>query len=347
VSTLATAIPMPHLSGMRATTLGDSGLPATQLGLGLAAVGRPAYITLGRDAALGDERSPDDMRLRTHALLDAAARSRVKYVDAARSYGSAEAFLSDWLSLHPEIDAPTIGSKWGYEYTAGWRMDADVHEQKEHSRERFTRQLAESRRLLGHRLAIYQIHSATLESGCLDDAPLLDALVGERHAGSYAAIGLTLTGPGSPDTLARALSLRLGGERVFDVVQATFNPLEPSIAPNLERAHDAGLGVIVKEAFANGRLTPANDLPADALLRAHLEEIASHYAVPIDHLAVAFVLAHPFVDVVLSGAATPAQLTSHLAATSLVLDPDDCRALADLAEAPTRYWSTRADLPWQ
>jgi aryl-alcohol dehydrogenase-like predicted oxidoreductase len=331
---------------MRNTALGDTGLIVTPIGLGLAAVGRPAYITLGRATALGEDRSPEDMRTRTHGLLGAATRSGIGYVDVARSYGRAEEFLAEWLRAQSPTSM-TIGSKWGYEYTAGWQMDADVHEQKEHTLERFTRQLAESRRLLGDRLSIYQIHSATLESGCLDDAPLLDALVAERHAGSYAAIGLTLTGPGSPDALDRALSLRLGGERVFDVVQATFNPLEPSIAPCLERAHDAGLGVIVKEAFANGRLTPANDLPADAALRACLEKIASHYAAPIDHLAVAFVLAHPFVDVVLSGAATPAQLTSHLAATSLVLDPDDRRALADLAEAPARYWSTRAELPWQ
>ena len=47
----------------------------------------------------------------------------VRYFDAARSYG-AEAFLASWLErngLGPgEV---TVGSKWGYEYSAGWRVD--------------------------------------------------------------------------------------------------------------------------------------------------------------------------------------------------------------------------------
>jgi aryl-alcohol dehydrogenase-like predicted oxidoreductase len=333
---------------MRAKPLGDSGLVVSEIGLGLAAVGRPAYITLGRAEDLPAERSPEAMRERTHALLDAALAARVRYVDVARSYGRAEEFLASWLDARrPAEGALSVGSKWGYEYTGGWRMDAAVHEEKEHTRGRFERQLAESSRLLGDRLALYQIHSATLESGCLDDADLLAALVGARRAGRHRAVGLTVTGPRAADTLARALGCRAGGERVFDVVQATLNALEPSIAPVLARAHDAGLGVIVKEAVANGRLTPANDRPDDAGAVAALARVARRHGVPIDRVAVAFALGHPFVDVVLSGAATTAQLASHVAATALVLDDADRRALAALAEPPERYWATRARLAWR
>jgi aryl-alcohol dehydrogenase-like predicted oxidoreductase len=64
---------------------------------------------------------------------------------------------------------------------------------------------------------------------------------------------------------------------------------------------------------------------------------------PPDRLAVAFVLAHPFVDVALSGAATVEQLGSHVAALG---QPIDTPPLADLAESPERYWKTRASLPW-
>lgn len=333
---------------MRAKLLGDSGLVVSEIGLGLAAVGRPAYITFGRAADLPGDRTPEAMRDRTHALLDAAVDAGVRYVDVARSYGRAEEFLAAWLhARRPAPEALVIGSKWGYEYTGGWRMDAAVHEEKEHTRERFERQLAESARLLGDRLALYQIHSATLESGCLDDEELLAALVAARRAGRCRAIGLTLSGPRSAETLARALACRAGGERVFDVVQATLNPLEPSVAPALARAHDAGLGVIVKEAVANGRLTPANDRADDAAAVAKLGRIARRHGVPIDRVAVAFALAHPFVDVVLSGAATTAQLASHVAATALVLDDADRRALAAVAEPPERYWATRARLAWR
>jgi aryl-alcohol dehydrogenase-like predicted oxidoreductase len=332
---------------MRTSALGDSGLVASALGLGLAAVGRPAYITLGRARDLPADRSPAAMRERTHRLLDAAAVAGVRYVDVARSYGRAEEFLAAWLAAALPLDPPvTVGSKWGYEYTGAWRLDAAVHERKEHTRARFARQLDESTRLLGDRLALYQVHSATLESGVLDDAGLLAALVAARRAGRCRAVGVTVTGPHAAATIERALEARADGERVFDVVQATFNVLERSVAPALARAHDAGLGVIAKEVVANGRLTPANDRPADAALVARLETIARRHGVPVDRVATAFALAQPFVDVTLSGAATTDQLASHVAAASLALSDADRRALAALAEPPERYWATRARLAW-
>jgi aryl-alcohol dehydrogenase-like predicted oxidoreductase len=56
----------------------------------------------------------------------------------------------------------------------------------------------------------------------------------------------------------RALETTIDGVRLFDAVQATWNLLEISAGPALRRAAAAGLGVIVKEALANGRLTEAN-----------------------------------------------------------------------------------------
>jgi aryl-alcohol dehydrogenase-like predicted oxidoreductase len=318
---------------------------SSRLGLGLAALGRPAYITLGRSHALGDDRSGESMYERTAAVLDAAWAAGVRYFDVARSYGRAEEFLARWLAER-EIPAAaaTVGSKWGYRYTAAWRLDAAVHEEKEHSLARFRSQLAESRALLGGRLDLYQIHSATLESGCLDDRPLLEALVEGRERRAYRAIGLTLTGARSAATLERALAIRIGGVRVFDAVQATFNLLEPSLARALAAAHGEGLGVIAKEVFANGRLSPANDRREDAPLVATLERTAARAGLGIDGLAVAWVRAHPFVDVALSGAVTPTQIAAHAAAGTL---PGALLAgLASLAETPEHYWSTRASLPW-
>jgi aryl-alcohol dehydrogenase-like predicted oxidoreductase len=325
--------------------LGSTGLPVSRLGLGLAAVGRPGYITLGRARDLPAERTRAALAARSADLLDVAHAAGVRYYDAARSYGRAEEFLARWLAERRIArPAATVGSKWGYRYTAGWAADAPVHEQKELSLDRFTTQLAETRALLGDWLDLYQIHSATVESGCLDDEPLLRALVQGRRDGAYRALGLTLSGATSAATLARALEARVDGERVFDVVQATFNCLEPSLATPLQRAHDAGLGVIAKEVFANGRLTDANARPEDAPLLARLGALAN--GVSLDRLALAFVLAHPFVDVALSGAATTSQLTSHVAALELSLDAATRSALAAVAEPPERYWTTRGRLPW-
>jgi aryl-alcohol dehydrogenase-like predicted oxidoreductase len=221
-----------------------------------------------------------------------------------------------------------------------------VHEQKELTRTRFEEQLVESRALLGAHLALYQIHSATAESGCLQDPALLAALVAGRRDGHYRAVGLTLSGPTSARTLVQAMAARVDGEPVFDTVQATFNCLEPSLAPVLAEAHAAGLGVIVKEMHANGRLTPANTRPDDAGLGTRLGGLAGELGTDLAGLAVAFVLAHPFVDVALSGAATTAQLAAHRAAVDLTLDDGARAAIAATAEPPASYWTTRAALAW-
>jgi aryl-alcohol dehydrogenase-like predicted oxidoreductase len=331
---------------MERRRLGSSGLEVTRLGLGLAAIGRPGYITLGRARDLPGIRSPDALWTRCAEMLDAARAAGIRYADAARSYGRAEEFLGRWLvERGVPRDEMTVGSKWGYRYTAGWTVDAAVHEEKEHSVGRFRAQLAETRALVGERLDLYQIHSATVDSGALGDAALLAALVDARRHGTLRAVGLTLSGPDSARALELALAARVDGERVFDVVQATLNVLEPSLAAGLAAAHDAGLGVIVKEVHANGRLTDANDRADDQAMLGELR--AAGGGMPIDRLAVAFALSHSFVDVVLSGAATTGQLASHVAATAApALDAVVRDRLAALAEPPERYWRTRRALPW-
>lgn len=142
---------------LSSTWLGRDGPTASRIGLGLAALGRPGYITLGRDEDLPADRGVEALRRRTGELLDAAYAAGVRYFDVARSYGRAEGFLADWLDRRRLGPAQvTVGSKWGYIYTAGWRVDADRHEIKDHSLGTLRCQLAESRRLLGDRLALYQ-----------------------------------------------------------------------------------------------------------------------------------------------------------------------------------------------
>ena len=86
--------------------LGTTGLRVTPIGLGLAALGRPAYINVGRDRDLGTDRGIAVMKQRCHDVLDAAYADGVGYVDAARSYGLAEAFLKSWLKARPGAKSP-------------------------------------------------------------------------------------------------------------------------------------------------------------------------------------------------------------------------------------------------
>jgi aryl-alcohol dehydrogenase-like predicted oxidoreductase len=298
---------------MESSILGRSGLTVSRIGLGLAALGRPGYINLGHADDLGRNYDVATMQARAAAVLDAAWRAGMRYFDAARSYGRAEEFLAGWLtSRQVAPESVTIGSKWGYTYTAGWRPDAAQHEVKEHSAATLERQLAESRGWLGAHLDLYQIHSATLESGVLDNRAVLDRLEQLRAEGL--AGGLTLRGPHQDNTQRRPVRERVGGNALFDTVQSTWNLLQPSAGPALREAHDAGMGVIVKEALANGRLTGRNEVPEFAPQRRQLEAVARERWCTIDALALAAVLAEPWADVVLSGAATVEPLRANLAA---------------------------------
>jgi aryl-alcohol dehydrogenase-like predicted oxidoreductase len=316
-------------------TLGRTGLRVSPIGLGLAALGRPGYINLGHGEDLRGQTDVAAMERNAHSVLDAAFAGGVRYLDAARSYGKAEAFLASWLErrgLRPgEV---TVGSKWGYTYTADWRVDADPPEVKDLSTTTLRRQLAESRGLLGPHLRLYQIHSATLESGVLEDRMVLEELVRLREEGM--AIGFSVTGPQQAETIRRALEVG-----IFDTVQATWNLLERSAGAALAEAHAADLGVIVKEVLANGRLTLR---AGDSLLA----NAAGERGRTPDALALGFAaaLAQPWADVVLSGATTVEQLRSNLAALDLGYDEELDRRLLTLAEEPAQYWSTRAELPW-
>ena len=316
---------------MPTATLGAQGPVVSRIGLGLAALGRPAYITSGRDEDLPD-RSVVGMQTRTFSMLDAAYAAGVRYVDAARSYGRAEEFLAGWLAERGHADM-IVGSKWGYRYTGDWRLDAPAQEVKEHSLAMFTTQLAQSRALLGGRLTLYQVHSLTLDSPLFTDPPLLAALSRLRAAGVI--IGLSATGPHQADTIRRALPLTVDGQPLFTATEVTWNLLEPSVGPAAAEAAAAGWGVLVKEVVANGRLTPDGGPPAP------LTALAAAHGVTEDAIALAAALAQPWASVVLSGAVTRAQLDENLAALTVGEFP----ALS-LAEDPDAYWAERAARPW-
>ncbi|WP_255950777.1 aldo/keto reductase [Streptomyces odontomachi] len=321
-------------------------LPATpvgRIGLGLAAVGRPAYINLGRAADLPAERTVHAMEARAHEVLDAAYAHGVRYFDVARSYGKAEQFLADWLRGHPEIRDVVIGSKWGYRYTADWHVDAKVHEVKEHSRAMFDRQLAETRGILGDRLDLYQVHSVTPQSPVLTDRALQEALAALAAEG--VTVGVSTSGPEQPAALRAALEVTVAGVPLFSTVQATYNLLEPSAGAALAEAHAAGRTVIVKEALANGRLV-------HEAAKSPLGHLAARTGTAPDALALAAVLREPWADLVLSGAATRDQLDGNVSAPAALRTVEDTEGgagfagLSALAEPAPAYWRHRSGLPW-
>jgi aryl-alcohol dehydrogenase-like predicted oxidoreductase len=276
-----------------------------RLGLGLAALGRPGYLNVGHGAELGDDRSVDALRARTFEVLDHAYEAGVRDFDVARSYGRGEEFLGEWLRTHNPAGVH-VSSKWGYVYTAGWEIAHDPPEVKHHDVETFHRQLNETRENLGEWLQLYQIHSATPESGVLRNDAVLRAM-----QETDLPLGVSVSGVSQAETIDLALTLGL-----FDAVQATWNLLERAAEGALARAHAAGLRVYVKEALANGRLA---DRDAEALAAA---------------------LAQPWATVVLSGAASVAVLQSNLRARDI--EPGELGP----AENSAAYWARRSSLAW-
>lgn len=306
----------------------------SRIGLGLAALGRPAYINLGRTSALPESRDVEAMRAATHEVLDAAYAAGVRWVDVARSYGLAEDFLASWLAAHSDV---TVSSKWGYAYVGEWRMDAEVHEAKEHSLARFRAQWSESRGLLGDALALYQVHSLTSDSPLFTDEPLLDALASLGAEGIR--VGFSTSGPAQAETVRRALALEVAGKPVFTAVQSTWNLFEQSAADALAEAHSNGNLVLVKETLANGRLVVE---PPDVV-----GEVAAKHGVGPDVVAVAAVLAQPWAGRVLIGPSSVEQLHANLRAAEVHLDEAELTALQGISEPAAGYWARRSRLSWQ
>jgi len=215
---------------------------------------------------------------------------------------------------------------------------------KEHSLPILQRQWLESRSNLGPYLDLYQIHSATLESGVLGNKNILTELARLKSDGI--AIGLSVSGSRQREVIEQALKLKVDGARLFDSIQATWNLLEKSAGNALANAREMGVGVIVKEALANGRLTGRNRETGFAHKLRILNREAHRLNTTLDAVALAAVISQPWVDVVLSGAATIEHLQSNLKAVKVKWDEEADTLLNELAESQEVYWKTRSGLAW-
>ncbi|MBI5839115.1 MAG: aldo/keto reductase [Chloroflexi bacterium] len=330
---------------MNLRSLGSSKYLVSPIGVGLAALGRPSYINLGHADDLERDYNVASMEARTHKILDTAYQQGVRYFDVARSYGRAEEFLGHWLrTRNIPLGAVVVGSKWGYIYTADWQFDANIHEVKDHSLTNLQKQWSESYKNLGAYLNLYQIHSATIESGVLKNRAVLTklALLKERNV----VIGLTSSGSRQKAVIELATNFVIDGVQLFDCMQATWNLLETSAGKALQTAREAGIGIIIKEALANGRLTERNTETAFAGNLTLLRKVAKRLGTTVDALALASVHAQPWVDVVLSGATKVEHLLSHLKAQDVPWDDETAFLLKGLVEMPDEYWKTRSKMLW-
>lgn len=266
------------------------------------------------------------------------------WIDCARSYGLSEKFVGEYLknnNISPK--KVYVSSKWGYTYVANWKVILEKgapHEVKDHSVANFLKQLEETNELIGEYVNLYQIHSATFESGVMDNDEIHKALHECRESRGW-KIGLSVSSPKQDQVLRHAMEIEVDGKKLFDSVQCTYNVLEQRPGPALLDAHDAGMDIIIKEGLANGR-TLRND---------SIAKYAKKLNCNSDSLALGCILAQPFQPRVLSGAVTPEQLESNLKARevskTLKADPALLKAIMkDCVMESESYWRDRSALAW-
>lgn len=204
------------------------------------------------------------------------------------------------------------------------------------------KQVEETADLVGEYVNLYQVHSATVESGILTNVDAHAAMAKCRRQRGW-KLGLSVSGPTQDKVLSLAMDIKAEGEDfpLFDSVQCTYNVLEQRPGAALLEAHERGMDIIIKEGLANGR----------ALRHSSVIAYSQKLNCEPDHLALGCVLAQPFNPRVLSGALTADHLESNWKAVSVAdklrSDPALLKEIMDCCVVPSEeYWDERSALKW-
>lgn len=314
----------------------------TKIGLGLAAIGRPEYINLRKIA--DSSKSEANYKKRALDLLDYAYEKGLRNFDTAPSYGKGEDYLIEWYKQHNYQDL-NLSTKWGYTYVANWEIGySGAHEIKEHSLDKLREQWPKSKQLLPA-LDIYQIHSATFDSGVLTNNGVLNELFRIKKKTGI-KIGLSVSGSEQNSIIESAAEKKVEGEVLFDSFQVTYNILESSTHQTLKKVMEQGRTVIVKEALANGRLFRHKNYPHYGGLYNALESIGQHHKVGVDAIALRYVMDYLGPTLVLSGASSSTQLDENLKVNQFKLNRNEIEILSEFSVDVESYWNERKQLVW-
>jgi aryl-alcohol dehydrogenase-like predicted oxidoreductase len=255
----------------------------------------------------------------------------------------AEALVLEWLQTKNDASIQ-IATKWGYTYTANFDENAIVHEVKEHSLAKLNAQWNFSKQLLPY-LKVYQIHSATIETGVLENSKVLERLASLKKEHNL-KIGLTTTGANQAEVIKKALNITVDGASLFDLFQVTYNFLDQSILKVSEELIQENKSIVIKEALANGRVFRNESYPHYNKMYEVLESISKKHNVGVDAISLKYCEQTIPNSIILSGASTIRQLQENLKADTFMLSSQDL-ALLDAFKTPAHYyWSERKKLTW-
>lgn len=305
--------------------------------LGMAAIGRPQYINLNNTADNVDLFEIILFKQKAKSLLTAAYQAGIRHFDTAPGYGIAEEILAEWINEN-KIESIILSTKWGYTYVANFDPNANVHELKEHSLEKLNEQWAKSSSLYKN-IGIYQIHSATLDSGVLENEGIIERLFELKNKHNI-KIGLSSTGDNQKEIITKALSIKNNNQELFNSFQVTYNLLDQSIFDIKEKFKNKQ--IIVKEALANGRILQKSFNKNFE----YLELLAKKYNVGIDAIALRFIIdsLEPFS--VLSGASQITHIKENLKAMDFNLNKEEIEQFKTTKQTTEEYWQIRKKLTW-
>jgi aryl-alcohol dehydrogenase (NADP+) len=266
---------------------------------------------------------PDDSARMIHKALDAG----INFIDTADAYGDSEEVVGK--ALRGRRDDVVLATKFGRQ------VGDDPHHQGASRRWIVTAAENSLRRLQVDHIDLYQLHRTDPTT---DVEETLSALTDLLRAGKVRAIG-TSQSLASDIVEAQWVAERRGLAR-FRAEQAAYSLLNRGVEREvLPLAQRFGMGTLIWGPLGQGLLTgrvrkgERNDLRRAHLLK-HLSDerrldvveqlvpLAAEAGLPMTHLAMAFVIAHPGVTSALLGPRTMPQLDDLLAGVEVRLTDD-------------------------
>lgn len=328
---------------MRYNQLGRTGMFVSEICLGTMTFGKEGEAGIWGQIAGVEQKAAD-------AVVQRALASGVNFIDTADvySFGASERILGQSLkNLGVKRSDVVIATKT---HGAMGNGPNDRGSSRGHIMDSVEGSL--ERMQLDH-IDLYQIHGTDTVTPIDETLRAMDDLV-SRGLVRYVGVSNWQAW-----RIAKALGISENrGYARFETVQSYYSiagrDLEREIVPLL---NEEKLGLMVWSPLAGGLLSgkygpgapgngegrrqkfdfpPVNEERAWPVVKI-MREIAAKHGVSVATIALAYVLAKPFVMSVLIGATSMEQLDQNLAATEVTLDADDLKRLDEASALPAEY----------